>query len=103
MRQIVLNLIIFLAVSILALFFMKAIVLVLLKWGEKFAVPLACLLGFIYVLAFKLANSIEGLPLSNRSLAWIWIFGIIELLILGGLYHQAPQFFPPFIGDFFFQ
>ena len=94
MRQIVLFLIIFSVVSIVALFFMKTIVLVLLQWGGKFAVPLAIFLSTIYVWCFRFARSIEGFSLTTRALGWIWALGFIELLLLGGLYHLMPQFFP---------
>jgi len=103
MRQTVLFLIIFSVVSIMALFFMKAIVLVLLQWGGKFAIPLAIFLGTIYIWCFKLANSIEGFALTNTALGYIWVLGFIELLLLGGLYHLMPQFFPSWVGNFFFQ
>ena len=103
MRQIVLLFIIFSAVSIMALFFMKAVVLILLQWGGKFAVPLAIFLGTIYVWCFKLANSIEYFALTTRVLAFVWVLGFIELLLLGGLYHLTPQFFPTWVGNFFFQ
>ena len=102
MRQLVLFLIIFSVVSIVALFFMKAIVLVLLQWGGKFAVPIAIFLGTIYIWCFKLARSIDGFALKPRALGWIWVVGFIELLLLGGLYHLTPQFFPSWVGNFFF-
>ena len=102
MRQIVLFLIIFLVVSIMALFFMKAIVLVLLQWGGKLALPLAIFLSTIYIWCFKLARSTEGFALTTRALGWIWVLGFTELLLLGGLYHLTPQFFPSWVGNFFF-
>tara|TARA_B100001123_G_C15224023_1_gene992449 strand:+ start:429 stop:740 length:312 start_codon:yes stop_codon:yes gene_type:complete len=103
MRQIVLILIIFLAVSTLALFFMKAIVWVLLQWGAKFAVLLAIFLSTIYLWCYRLVSSIQGFVLGKKALAWVWVIGFIELLLLGGLYHLTPQFFPSWAGNFFFQ
>ena len=103
MRQIILFLIIFSVVSIMALFFMKAIVLVLLQWGGKFAFPLAIFLSTIYVWCFRFARSIRGFALTTRALGWIWVLGFTELLLLGGLYHLTPQFFPSWVGNFFFQ
>ena len=40
--------------------------------------------------------------ISVCSLKWIWIMGVMELGILGILYHQVPQLFPSFIAVFFF-
>ncbi len=103
MKQIFLFLIIFLAVSALALFSMKAILWVLFQMGGKFAVPLAIFLSIIYLWSYKLVRSMNRLALPKKALSCIWTIGFIELLLLGGLYHLTPQFFPSVVGDFFFQ
>jgi hypothetical protein len=94
--------IIFLFVSTVALFFMKAILWALFQWGAKIAIPLALILGAIYIGGFFLAKSKGKFDISKTALAWIWTIGFVELLFLGGLYHLTPQFFPSIIGNFFF-
>ena len=90
------------SVSTLALFSMKAILWTLLKWGAKFALPLALILISIYGGSFYLVKQIEIIKLPQSVLIWIWAIGFIEIIIMGGLYHLTPQFFPSFLGDFFF-
>ena len=102
MLQIVKLLIIFFVVSTSALFFMKGILWTLLQWGAKFAVPLALILCAIYIWSFFLVKSIERINISKLTLAWIWVTGFSEILLLGGLYHLTPQNFPTFVGEFFF-
>lgn len=94
--------ILFFAVSIIALFFMKAILWSLFQWGGKIAIPVAFILSAIYIWSFYWAKSRDGLMISKSALTWIWTIGFIELLILGILYHLTPQFFPSIVGDFFF-
>lgn len=91
----------FFIVSTVAIFFMKAVLWVLFQWGTKIAIPLALILSSIYMLGFFLAKSKGRFDISKTALAWIWTFGFIELLFLGGLYHLTPQFFPSIVGDFF--
>ena len=93
---------ILISVSILALFSMKAILWTLLQWGAKFALPLALVLILIYGGSFYLVQQIEVIKLPKSVLIWIWTIGFIEIIIMGGLYHLTPQFFPSFLGDFFF-
>ena len=90
------------SVSTLALFSMKAILWTLLQWGAKFALPLALVLILIYGGSFYLVQQFEGINLPKSVLIWIWTIGFIEIIIMGGLYHLTPQFFPSFLGDFFF-
>ena len=90
------------SVSTLALFSMKAVLWTLLQWGAKFALPLALVLILIYGGSFYLVQHIEGIKLPKYILTWIWAIGFIEIIILGGLYHLTPQYFPSFLGDFFF-
>ena len=90
------------SVSTLALFSMKAILWTLLQWGAKFALPLALVLILIYGGSFYLVQQFEGINLPKSVLIWIWAIGFIEIIIMGGLYHLTPQFFPSFLGDFFF-
>ena len=90
------------SVSTLALFSMKAIIWTLLQWGAKFAIPLALILISIYGGSFYLVQHIEGIKLPKYILTWIWAIGFIEIIIMGGLYHLTPQYFPSFLGDFFF-
>lgn len=92
----------FVVVSISALFFMKAILWTLLQYGAKFALPLALVLCTIYVWSFYLVNSIKNINISKSNLVWVWAIGFLELVFLGGLYHLTPQYFPSFVGDFFF-
>ena len=89
-------------VSAVALFFMKAILWALFQWGAKIAIPLALILGAIYIWGLFLAKSKDRFDISKTTLTWIWAIGFIELLFLGGLYHLTPQFFPSILGDFFF-
>ena len=93
---------VFIAVSTLSLFSMKAILWTLLQWGARFALPLALVSIAGYVWSFYLAQSFKGVQLPNSVLIWIWAIGFIEVLILGGLYHLTPQYFPAIVGDFFF-
>jgi hypothetical protein len=93
---------IFFIVSTVALFFMKAILWALFQWGAKIAIPLALILSAIYIWGFFLTESRGRFNIPKTTLAWIWTIGFIELLFLGGLYHLTPQFFPSFVGDFFF-
>ncbi len=102
MNRAVLFFLIFFAVSTSALFFMKAILWSLFQWGAKVAVPVALLLFPIYIWSFYLVKSIETIQFSKSVLTWIWVIGFIELLVLGGLYHLIPQFFPAIVGEFFF-
>jgi len=89
-------------VSATALFFMKAILWTLFQWGAKFALPLAFILLAIYVWSFYLVNSINRIDFSKSAMVWVWAIAFSEILFLGGLYHLTPQFFPSFVGDFFF-
>lgn len=82
---------------------MKAVLWALLRWGGEFAVPLAFFLGAIYIWSYKITKSLCGAALPNTALIWIWALGFIQLLILGGLYHLAPRFFPSIAADFFFE
>ena len=95
-------LLILIAVSTMALFFMKAILWALLQWGARFALPLALILISIYAGSFYLVQPIKGIKLPKSVLIWIWAIGFIEIIILGGLYHLTPQYFPSFVGEFFF-
>ena len=95
-------LLVLISVSILALFSMKAILWTLLQLGAKFALPLALILISIYGGSFYLVQQIEGIKLPNSVLIWIWAIGFTEIIIMGGLYHLTPQYFPSFLGDFFF-
>ena len=90
------------SVSTLALFSMKAILWTLLQWGAKFALPLALILISIYGWSFYLVQQVEGIKLPKSILVWIWAIGFIEIIIMGGLYHLTPQFFPSILGEFFF-
>ena len=90
------------SVSALALFSMKAILWTLLQFGARFALPLALILVLIYVGTFYLVQQAEGIKLPKSVLVWIWVIGFIEIIISGGLYHLTPQYFPSFVGDFFF-
>ena len=90
------------SVSTLALFSMKAVLWTLLQWGAKFALPLALVLILIYGGSFYLVQKLEGINLPKSVLIWIWTIGFIEIIIMGGLYQLTPQFFPSFLGDFFF-
>ena len=90
------------SVSTLALFSMKAILWTLLQWGAKFAIPLTLILISIYGGSFYLVQQIEVIKLSKSVLIWIWTIGFIEIIIMGIFYHLIPQYFPDFLGDFFF-
>ena len=90
------------SVSTLALFSMKAILWTLLQLGARFALPLALILVLIYGGSFYLVQQVEAIKLPKSVLVWIWAIGFIEITILGGLYHLTPQYFPSFVGDFFF-
>jgi len=91
------------SVSALALFSMKAILWTLLQSGAKFALPLALILISFYGGSFYFVQQFEGIKLPKTVLVWIWSIGLIEIIILGGLYHLTPQYFPSFAGDFFFK
>ena len=93
---------IFIVTSAIAIFFMKTILWVLLKWGAKMAIPVALILSAVYVWSFFLARSKGRFNISKKIFAWIWVIGFIEILFLGGLYHLTPQFFPSILGNFFF-
>ena len=90
------------SVSALALFAMKAVLWTLLQWDARFALPLALILIAMYTGSFYLVQTIEGVKLPKSVLIWIWAIGFIEIIILGGLYHLTPQYFPSFVGEFFF-
>jgi hypothetical protein len=93
---------IFFIVSTVALFFMKAVLWALFQWGAKVAIPAALILSSVYIWSFYLVKANNRFDISKTALAWIWAIGFIELLFLGGLYHLTPQFFPSFVGNFFF-
>ena len=93
---------VFISVSTIAIFSMKAILWTLLQWGAKFALPLAFVLILIYGGSFYFIQQFEEIKLPKSVLIWIWTIGFIEIIIMGGLYHLTPQFFPSFLGDFFF-
>ena len=93
---------VFISVSALAIFSMKAILWTLLQWSAKLALLLALVLISIYGGSFYLVQHIEGIKLPTSVLIWIWTIGFIEIIIIGGLYHLTPQLFPSFLGDFFF-
>lgn len=92
----------FFIVSTVALFSMKAILWTLLQRGPKFALPLAFFLITTYLGSFHITHSKKVFAISKKFLIWIWALGFLEIVLLGGLYHLTPQYFPSFVGDFFF-
>jgi hypothetical protein len=89
----------------MALIGMKYILLAMFRWGGFGAILLALFFFLIYVgIFFAVTRKWKYYEnhISINSLKWIWIMGVMELSILGILYHQVPQLFPSFIAVFFF-
>ena len=79
----------FTVVSCVSLFAMKYILWSMFKWGGGGAIGLALIFTCVYVGGFFAVTK-------------NWALGILQLAILGVLYHLLPQFFPAIIIDFFF-
>jgi hypothetical protein len=105
MKNSAIGFIIFIVVSCTALFAMKYILWAMFKWGSNGALGLALIFTCLYTGSFfaitKKCTRHEQY-VSKKTLKWIWIFGFLQLGMLGGLYHLLPQFFPAPIADFFF-
>ena len=95
----------FTVISCTTLFAMKYILWAMFQWGGSRALVLALLFISIYVGSF-IAVTKSWTPyqqyVSHNTLKWIWVLGIVQLAVLGTLYHLLPQFFPAIIADFFF-
>ncbi|GEM_PF-539366 len=105
LNRLVIFILIFLLVSLIALIGMKYILWAMFRWGGFGAILLTLFFLLIYVGVFFAVTSkwkyYEN-HISIGSLKWIWIMGVMELGLLGILYHQVPQLFPSFIAVFFF-
>jgi hypothetical protein len=105
MKRLAIFIFIFLLVSSIALIGMKYILWAMFRWGGFGAILLTVFFFLIYVgIFFAVTRKWKYYEscISVYSLKWIWIMGVVELGILGILYHQVPQFFPSFIAVFFF-
>ena len=92
-------------VSCATLFAMKYILWAMFKWGGGKALILAMAFIAIYVGSFMaVTRNWTGYQqyVTHNTLKWIWVLGIVQLAVLGTLYHLLPQFFPAIIADFFF-
>jgi hypothetical protein len=105
MKRLIFFILIFLLVSSIALIGMKYILWAMFRWGGFGAILLMLFFLLIYFGGFfavtRKWKNYENY-ISVCSLKWIWIMGVMELGILGILYHQVPQLFPSFIAVFFF-
>jgi hypothetical protein len=105
MNRLIIFIFIFLLVSSIALIGMKYILWAMFRWGGFGAILLALFFFLIYVgIFFAVTRKWKYYEdyISINSLKLIWILGVVELGLLGILYHQVPQFFPSFIADLFF-
>jgi hypothetical protein len=105
MNRLIVFILIFLLVSSIALVGMKYILWAMFRWGGFGAILLALFFSLIYIgVFFAVTRKWKHYEnyISVCSLKWIWIMGVVELGILGILYHQVPQLFPSFIAVFFF-
>ena len=95
----------FTVVSCVSLFAMKYILWSMFKWGGGGAIGLALIFTCVYVGGFfavtKNWAEYEHY-VSHAGMKWVWALGILQLAVLGALYHLLPQFFPAIITDFFF-
>jgi len=84
---------------------MKYILWAMFRWGGFCAILLTIFFALVYVGIFfavtKKWKYYENY-ISINSLKWVWVLGVVELGILGILYHQVPQFFPSFLATLFF-
>ena len=95
----------FTVVSCVSLFAMKYILWAMFKWGGGGAIGLALIFTFGYVgVFFAVTKNWKAYKqyVSYAGMKWIWVLSILQLAILGVLYHLLPQFFPAIIIDFFF-
>ena len=84
---------------------MKYILWAMLLWGGITALFLAFVFLVIYIGCFFLLIKITKyykVHISADVLKLIWVTGLIELAVLGFLYHQMPHFFPSPFAEFFF-
>jgi hypothetical protein len=84
---------------------MKYILWGMFRWGGFGAVVLTLLFSLIYIgIFFVIIRKWKYYTnyISVYALKWIWIMGLVELGILGVLYHQVPKFFPSFMAEYFF-
>jgi hypothetical protein len=92
-------------VSGISLFAMKNIIWFMFKWGGGRAIGLALIFACVYVGGFfAVTKNWEAYEqhVSYAGMKWIWALGLLQLAVLGALYHLMPQYFPTIIADFFF-
>ncbi|MBC8285937.1 MAG: hypothetical protein H8E42_00535 [Nitrospinae bacterium] len=105
MKNFAICFLLFTGVSCTSLFAMKYILWAMFKWGGSGAIVLALIFICIYIGGFFTLTkkwTEHEQRVSLAGLRWIWILGIVQLAVMGGLYHLLPQFFPAILADFFF-
>ena len=105
MKSSAICILLFIAISCLALFAMKYILWIMFNRGGSQAIVLAAGFTLIYVGSFFVFASkwskCENF-ISRSALKWVWVLGGFQLAILGALYHMLPQFFATIFAEFFF-